>query len=185
MSKCLFEWLSTETVTGKLRSSDQKPHVKAIEGIPATYEMSGNTASWWGTERNVYFTESSWTVLAHWSSSLACEKMVLLPPWFCCPCSSRSPLIGYTCPWDLQAWAALTGFLTALRNESCNCSFSLFADKWLNRNALILLNHKGLATFIDKILFLRILWANTNKLPIQPHLHTDGNYFNIVCKQIV
>lgn len=146
ISKCLFEWMSTETVTNKLRSSDQKLYVTDTEGIPATYETSGNRASWWETEHNVYFTESSWTILAHWGSSLACDKRFLsvvgLPP------SSRSPLTGYICLQDLRAWAALTGFLTALRSKSCTCSFSLLADKWLKRNALILLNHKALATLL-------------------------------------
>lgn len=76
-SKCLFEWMSTETVTNKPRSSDRKLYVTDTEGIPATYEMPGNRASWWGTEHNVYFTESSWTILAHWGSSLACDKRSL------------------------------------------------------------------------------------------------------------
>lgn len=84
---------------------------------------------------------------AYWGSFLEHEKrspsVLLLPLLF------QKLLRGDTCPWDLQAWAAFTAFLTALRSQSWNCSFSLLADKWVKGNALILLNHKALATLLQ------------------------------------
>lgn len=66
----------------------------------ATYEMSGNRASWGETEYNVCFPESSWTILPYWGSSLEREKRspsVVLLPLLC-----QKPLPGYACPRDLQ-----------------------------------------------------------------------------------
>lgn len=93
----------------------------------ATYEMSGNRASWIQCVLPRIFLNNpailgqfprTWKEISLCGS--AAPSLPKAPARLCLPTGS-------------SGWAALSGFLTAFRSQSCICSFSLLADKWVEK----------------------------------------------------